>query len=364
MFGIFSARRKETTPYEFSIGWFPVGDGTTHTIDHPLILLSDVPDMKYTEIEPVYQKCRTNRRALVLVAPCEAPQNSDISKSVEDVLHIKARDLPHQEMRGLLEDIAVVTGGRVFFRSLGFGLSFPETTSKRTPHGVFLPETTWRDVTLDDLGEAEELTASSLGLVLRWSSGRLKGPRSDVIRRIEHIANFTVDPEGRARRLERFAALGPVTPRREHDGLEANNRDWTTMPFCLACPYFVTDARTMRCDMKNPRLAIVDGELTDLDMCLSLLDLAAEKSFPLMFVAGAVSDQVLATCVVNKLRGIVQCAVLIPASKELDAHETIRLMAERTFASPIAPSYGNRPTIDALGVADHVSASSLSLLLR
>jgi hypothetical protein len=111
-------------------------------------------------------------------------------------------------------------------------------------------------------------------------------------------------------------------------------------------------------------LAIVDGELTDLDMCLSLLDLAAEKSFPLMFVAGAVSDQVLATCVVNRLRGIVQCSVLIPASKELDAHETIRLMAERTFASRISPSYGNRPTIDALGVADHVSASSLSLLLR
>ncbi len=68
-------------------------------------------------------------------------------------------------------------------------------------------------------------------------------------------------------------------------------------------PYFVTDTDRMEAVLDDPYLLIVDDRISNLGDLLPVLDKVIQAGKPLMIIAADVEGQVLATLIVNKLRG-------------------------------------------------------------
>ncbi len=75
-------------------------------------------------------------------------------------------------------------------------------------------------------------------------------------------------------------------------------------------PYFVTNAAKMSCELENPYILIHDKKLSGLSTVLPLLELVAQSGKPLLIIAEDVDAEVLATLVVNKLRGGLKVAAV------------------------------------------------------
>jgi chaperonin GroEL len=82
-------------------------------------------------------------------------------------------------------------------------------------------------------------------------------------------------------------------------------------------PYFITDPETMRCVLEDPLIFIHEKKLTSALELVPLLEKVARSGRPLLIIAENVEGDALATLVVNKLRGVLQCcAVKAPAFGE------------------------------------------------
>ncbi|WP_445679333.1 chaperonin GroEL [Radicibacter daui] len=68
-------------------------------------------------------------------------------------------------------------------------------------------------------------------------------------------------------------------------------------------PYFVTDAVKQLVEMENPYILLHEKKLTDLMVLLPVLEAVAHSGRPLLIIAEDIEGEVLATLVVNKLRG-------------------------------------------------------------
>jgi chaperonin GroEL len=75
-------------------------------------------------------------------------------------------------------------------------------------------------------------------------------------------------------------------------------------------PYFVTNADRMRVEMEDPYLLICEKKLSALQELLPLLEAMVKTAKPLLIVADDVEGEVLATLVVNKLRGGLKVAAV------------------------------------------------------
>jgi chaperonin GroEL len=75
-------------------------------------------------------------------------------------------------------------------------------------------------------------------------------------------------------------------------------------------PYFVTNADKMRVEMDDPYLFIYEKKLSGLQELLPLLEAVVQTSKPLLIVAEDIEGEVLATLVVNKLRGGLKVAAV------------------------------------------------------
>src|SRR5205809_7295998 len=75
-------------------------------------------------------------------------------------------------------------------------------------------------------------------------------------------------------------------------------------------PYFVTDAERMDVVLENPYILIHERKISSLKDLLPLLEQVAHASRPLLIIAEDVEGEVLATLVVNKLRGTIQAAAV------------------------------------------------------
>jgi chaperonin GroEL len=75
-------------------------------------------------------------------------------------------------------------------------------------------------------------------------------------------------------------------------------------------PYFVTDAKRMETVLENPYLLLGDKKLSHLQELLPVLEQIAQAGAPLLIIAEDVEREALATLVVNKLRGALQCAAV------------------------------------------------------
>jgi len=76
------------------------------------------------------------------------------------------------------------------------------------------------------------------------------------------------------------------------------------------CPYFVTDNNTMTAVLQNPFILITDKRLTTVKELLSILEAVSQQNKSLLIIADDIDGEALSTMVVNKMRGILSCAVV------------------------------------------------------
>ena len=75
-------------------------------------------------------------------------------------------------------------------------------------------------------------------------------------------------------------------------------------------PYFVTDAEKMECSLDDPFILIHEKKIASMKDILPLLEKVARAGKPLMIISEETEGEVLATLVVNKIRGTLSCAAV------------------------------------------------------
>ena len=75
-------------------------------------------------------------------------------------------------------------------------------------------------------------------------------------------------------------------------------------------PYFVSDAERMECVLDEPYMLIYEKKISAMKDLLPLLEKVAKAGRPIILIAEDVEGEALATLVVNKLRGTLQCSAV------------------------------------------------------
>jgi chaperonin GroEL len=77
-------------------------------------------------------------------------------------------------------------------------------------------------------------------------------------------------------------------------------------------PYFVTDPERQECVLNDVYILIFEKRINSMQNLISLLEHVVKLGQPLLIIAEDVEGEALATLVVNKLRGTLQCAAVKP----------------------------------------------------
>ncbi len=75
-------------------------------------------------------------------------------------------------------------------------------------------------------------------------------------------------------------------------------------------PHFVTQPEKMTCVLDNPLILIYEDKISSIVKLVPLLEKASKAGRPLLIIAEEIEGEALATLVVNKLRGILQCCAV------------------------------------------------------
>jgi len=75
-------------------------------------------------------------------------------------------------------------------------------------------------------------------------------------------------------------------------------------------PHFVTDPENMVCVLEKPYILVHEEKISNVAKLVPLLEKVAKSKRPLLIIAEDVESEALATLVVNKLKGILQCAAV------------------------------------------------------
>ncbi|OIW17172.1 hypothetical protein TanjilG_18127 [Lupinus angustifolius] len=78
-------------------------------------------------------------------------------------------------------------------------------------------------------------------------------------------------------------------------------------------PYFITDQKTLKCELENPFILIHDKKISGMNSLLRILELAVTNRRPLLVVAEDVDSDALAMLILNKHQaGLKVCAIKAP----------------------------------------------------
>jgi chaperonin GroEL len=122
-------------------------------------------------------------------------------------------------------------------------------------------------------------------------------------------------------------------------------------------PYFVTNAARMSCELENPYILLHDKKLSGLSTVLPLLELVAQSGKPLLIIAEDIDAEVLATLVVNKLRGGLKVAAVKAPGFGDRRKDMLGDIAILTSAQEISEDLGTKleaVTLEMLGTAKRV----------
>jgi len=123
-------------------------------------------------------------------------------------------------------------------------------------------------------------------------------------------------------------------------------------------PYFVTNAERMEAVMENPYILLNEKKLSNMKELLPVLEQIARAGRPLVVVSEDVEGEALATLVVNKLRGTLQCAGVKAPGFGDRRKEMLRDMAVITGGNVISDDLGIKLgsiTLNDLGQAKRIT---------
>jgi chaperonin GroEL len=75
-------------------------------------------------------------------------------------------------------------------------------------------------------------------------------------------------------------------------------------------PHFVTNQDNMTCELERPLILVYEDKISSVAKLVPLLEKSAKAKRPLLIIAEDIESEALATLVVNKLKGIIQCAAV------------------------------------------------------
>lgn len=125
-------------------------------------------------------------------------------------------------------------------------------------------------------------------------------------------------------------------------------------------PYFVTSPEQMTCEFDNPYILLHEKKLSALQPLLPLLEVVVQSGRPLLIVAEDLESEVLATLVVNKLRGGLKVAAVKAPGFGDRRKAMLQDIAILTAAAVISEEIGlslEKAQIELLGSAKKVTVS-------
>jgi len=106
-------------------------------------------------------------------------------------------------------------------------------------------------------------------------------------------------------------------------------------------PHFITDLESMTCELEKPYILVQEKKISNVKDLLPLLEKIAQAGRPLLVIAEDIEGDALATLVVNRLRGTLQCcAVKAPGFGD----------RRKAMLEDIATLTGGKALFDDLGI--------------
>jgi chaperonin GroEL len=126
-------------------------------------------------------------------------------------------------------------------------------------------------------------------------------------------------------------------------------------------PHFVTDAKTLEAEFKDCFVLVHEDKISNIKKLIPLLEATSKANKPLLIIAEDVEGEALATLVVNKLRGIVNCCAVKAPGYGDRRKAMLEDIAALTGAKAIFKDLGDdleKLTLKDLGRAKRVSITS------
>jgi chaperonin GroEL len=123
-------------------------------------------------------------------------------------------------------------------------------------------------------------------------------------------------------------------------------------------PYFITNAEKMIAELEDPYILIHEKKLSSLQQLLPVLEAVVQSGRPLLIIAEEVEGEVLATLVVNKLRGGLKVAAVKAPGFGDRRKAMLEDIAVLTGGQTVSEDLGiklENVTLDMLGRAKRVS---------
>ncbi len=119
-------------------------------------------------------------------------------------------------------------------------------------------------------------------------------------------------------------------------------------------PHFINDSEAMEADLENPHILIHEKKISTIKDLVPLLEKIAQSGRPLLIIAEDIEGEALATLVVNKLRGTLQCCAVKAPGFGDRRKEMLRDIAVLTGGKAIMEDMG--VSMESIDVGDLGSA--------